>query len=86
MRRAFALLGLSATFAVAWISMLPSQAIATVDGPCTASIDGVNVTNGHGAPGSAVPLESGTQVPIDGTAQSRVTDLTYTVHVAGGGV
>jgi hypothetical protein len=86
MRRAFALLGLSATFAVALISMLPTQAIATVDGPCTASIDGVNVTNGHGEPGSAVPLESGTQVPIDGTAQSRVTDLTYTVHVAGNGI
>ena len=86
MRRAFALFGLSATFAVAWISMLPSQALATVTGPCTASIDGVNVTNGHDAPGSAVPLQSGSQVPVDGTAQSRVTDLTYTVHVAGGGV
>ena len=86
MRRAFALFGLSATFAVAWISMLPSQALATVTGPCTASIDGVDVTNGHGAPGSAVPLQSGSQVPVDGTAQSRVTDLSYTVHIAGGGV
>ena len=86
MRRAFALFGLSATFAVAWISMLPSQALATVTGPCTASIGGVDVTNGHGAPGSAVPLQSGSQVPVDGTAQSRVTDLNYTVHIAGGGV
>lgn len=86
MRRAFALFGLAATFAVAWISMLPSQALATVTGPCTASIDGVDVTNGHGAPGSAVPLQSGSQVPVDGTAQSRVTDLSYTVHIAGGGV
>jgi hypothetical protein len=86
MRRAFALFGLSATFAVAWISMLPSQALATVTGPCTVSIDGADVTNGHGAPGSAVPLQSGSQVSVDGTAQSRVTDLTYTVHVAGGGV
>ncbi len=86
MRRAFALFGLSATFAVAWISMLPSQALATVTGPCTVSIDGVDVTNGHDAPGSAVPLQSGSQVPVDGTAQSRVTDLTYTVHIAGGGV
>ena len=86
MRRAFALFGLSATFAVAWISMLPSQALATVTGPCTASIDGVDVTNGHGAPGSAVPLQSGSQVPVEGTAQSRVTDLSYTVHIAGGGV
>ncbi len=66
--------------------MLPSQALATVTGPCTASIDGVNVTKGHDEPGSAVPLQSGSQVPVDGTAQSRVTDLTYTVHVAGGGV
>jgi hypothetical protein len=86
MRRAFALFGLSATFAVAWISMLPSQALASVTGPCTASIDGVDVTNGHGAPGSAVPLQSGSQVPVEGTAQSRVTDLSYTVDIAGGGV
>jgi len=86
MRRAFALFGLSATFAVAWISMLPSQALATVTGPCTVSIDGADVTNGHGAPGSAVPLQSGSQVSVDGTAQSRVTDLNYTVHIAGGGV
>ena len=86
MRRAFALFGLSATFAVVWISMLPSQAVAMVTGPCTASIDGVDVTNGHDEPGTAVPLQSGSQVPVDGTAQSRVTDLTYTVHVAGGRV
>ena len=66
--------------------MLPSQALATVTGPCTASIDGVDVTSGRDAPGSAVPLQSGSQVPVDGTAQSRVTDLTYTVHIAGGGV
>jgi hypothetical protein len=66
--------------------MLPSQALATVTGPCTASIDGVDVTSGRDAPGSAVPLQSGSQVPVDGTAQSRVTDLTYTMHIAGGGV
>jgi hypothetical protein len=86
MRRACALFGLSATLAVAWISTLPSQALATVTGPCTESIDGVDVTSGHDAPGSAVPLRSGSQVPVDGTAPSRVTDLTYTVHIAGGGV
>jgi len=66
--------------------MLPSQALATVTGPCTVSIDGADVTNGHGVPGSAVPLQSGSQVSVDGTAQSRVTDLNYTVHIAGGGV
>jgi hypothetical protein len=82
-RRAFALLGLSATLAVAWISILPSQALATVTGPCTESIDGVDITSGHDAPGSAVPLQSGSRVPVDGTAPLRVTDLTYTVHVAG---
>jgi hypothetical protein len=86
MRRAFTFIGLSATLAVAWTSMLPSQALATVTGPCTLSIDGVDVTSGHDAPGSAVPLRSGSQVPVDGTAQSRVTDLTYTVHIAGGDV
>jgi hypothetical protein len=86
MRRAFALFGLSATLAVGWISMLPSQALATVTGPCTVSIDGADVTNGHGVPGSAVPLQSGSRVSVDGTAQSRVTDLNYTVHIAGGGV
>lgn len=83
MKRAFALFGLTATLAVAWISMLPWQALATVVGPCTESIDGVDITSGHDAPGSAVALQSGSKVPVDGTAPSRVTDLTYTVHVAG---
>jgi zinc-ribbon domain len=86
MRRAFAFFGLSATLAVAWTSLLPSQALATVTGPCTVSVDGVDVTSGHDVPGSAVPLRSGSQVRVDGTAQSRVTDLTYTVHIAGGDV
>jgi hypothetical protein len=86
MRRVFALLGLSAALAVAWLSLFPSQAIATVEGPCTASIDNVSVTEGHDDPNSAVPLHSGTNVPVAGTAESRVTDLSYTVHVAGGGV
>jgi hypothetical protein len=86
MRRVFALLGLSAALVVAWLSLFPSQAVATIEGPCTASIDKVDVTNGHDAPDSAVPLQSGTKVPVAGTAQDRVTDLSYTVHVAGGGV
>ena len=86
MRRVFALLGLSAALAVAWLSLFPSQAIATVEGPCTASIDNVSVTEGHDDPNSAVPLQSGTKVPVAGTAESRVTDFSYTVHVAGGGV
>jgi hypothetical protein len=86
MRRAFALLGTSAAIAVAWIALLPSQAIATVTGPCTVSIDRIDVTSGHDTPGDAVPLQSGSLVPIDGTARSRVTDLTYTVHIAGGEV
>lgn len=86
MRRALALVGSSAAIALAWIALLPSQAIATVTGPCTLSIDGVDVTSGHDAPGSALPLQSGSLVPIDGTARSRVTDLTYTVHIAGGEV
>jgi zinc-ribbon domain len=86
MRRAFVLLGSSAAITVAWIALLPSQAIATVTGPCTVSIDGVDVTSGHDTPGGAVRLQSGSLVPIDGTARSRVTDLTYTVHIAGGEV
>jgi zinc-ribbon domain len=86
MRRALALFGLSAALAVAWISLLPSQARATVTGHCTASIAGVDITSGRDAPGSTVPLQSGSQVPVDGTAPSRVTDLTYTVHIAGGDV
>ena len=86
MRRVFALLGLSAALVVAWLSLFPSQAVATIEGPCTASIDKVDVTNGHDAPDSAVPLQSGTKVPVAGTAQDRVTDLSYTVHLAGGGV
>jgi hypothetical protein len=86
MRRARVLVGASATFAVAWISLLPSQAVATFTGPCTASIGGVDVTSGHDAPGSAVPVQSGSRVQIGGTAPSRVTGLTYTVHIAGGEV
>ena len=86
MRRVFALLGLSAALVVAWLSLFPAQAVATVEGPCTASIDNVNVTKGHDTPDGAVPLQSGKEVPVAGTAQSRVTDLTYTLHIAGGGV
>ena len=44
MRRVFALLGLFAALVVAWLSLLPSQAVAAVEGPCTTSIDNVNVT------------------------------------------
>ena len=79
-------IGVSATLAVACISMLPSQALATVTGPCTESIDGVDITSGHDAPGNPVPVQSGSRVPVGGTARSRVTDLTYTVHIAGGDV
>jgi zinc-ribbon domain len=86
MRRALALVGCTAAIAVGWIALLPPQAIATVTGPCTVSIDGVDITTGHDTPGGAVPLQSGSLVPIDGTARSRVTDLTYTVHIAGGEV
>ena len=86
MRRAVALFGFAAMLALAWLALLPTRAIATVDGPCTASIDGVNVTNGHDAPDTAVPLQSGEQIPVAGTAQGRILDLSYTVHVAGGSV
>jgi len=86
MRRACVFIGVSATLAVACISMLPSQALATVTGPCTESIDGVDITSGHDAPGNPVPVQSGSRVPVGGTARSRVTDLTYTVHIAGGDV
>ena len=86
MRRAFALLGLFAALVVGWLGLLPSHAIATVEGGCTASIDGVNVTRGHDSADTAVPLESGRRVPIAGTAPERVGDLSYTVNVAGGGV
>jgi hypothetical protein len=63
---------------------VPAQAVATVEGPCTGSIDNVSVTEGHEDPGGAVPLQLGTQIPVAGTARSRVTDLSYTVHVGGG--
>lgn len=86
MRRAFALIGLSAMLLVAWMALLPSWAAATVQGPCTASIDGVDVTAGHDSPDTAVPLQSGSQVPVTGTAEDRVITLSYKVRVAGGGV
>src|SRR5262245_1834998 len=86
MRRVSALLGMSAALVVVWLSLFPAHALATVDGPCTASIDNVDVTDGHASSGEAVPVRSGTEVPVAGTARSRVTDLSYTVHIAGGGV
>src|SRR5262245_5977507 len=86
MRRVFALLGLSATLVVAWLSLFPAHAVAAVEGPCTATIDDVDVTRGHDDPDRAVRLRSGTEVAMAGTARSRVTDLSYTVHIAGGGV
>jgi hypothetical protein len=86
MRRVFALLGLSAAMVVAWLFLLPARAVARVEGPCTATIGNVDITRGHDDPNRAVPLQSGTEVPIAGTAGSRVTDLTYTVRIAGGGI
>ncbi|HJS25955.1 MAG TPA: zinc ribbon domain-containing protein [Actinomycetota bacterium] len=86
MKRAFALLGLFATSVVAWLALLPSQVMATVEGGCTASIGGENVTRGHDSADTAVPLESGDRVRVAGTAPERIGDLSYTVHVAGGGV
>src|SRR5262245_60473689 len=86
MRRVSALLGMSAALVVAWLSLFPSQAVATVRGPCTATIDNVDVTKGHDDPSKAVRVQSGAEVPVAGTARSRVTDLSYTVHIAGGGV
>jgi hypothetical protein len=86
MKRAFALLGLFAAALVAWLGLLPAQAVATVQGGCTASIGGENVTRGHDSADSAVPVESGRRVPVAGTAPERIGDLSYTVHVAGGGV
>ncbi|HET7236634.1 MAG TPA: zinc ribbon domain-containing protein [Actinomycetota bacterium] len=86
MRRAFSMLGLAAILLVAWLSVLPAPASASVTGPCTASIDGVDVTSGHDEPSTAVPLQSGEQIPVAGTAQGRVLDLSYTVKVVGGGI
>jgi hypothetical protein len=86
MRRAFALLGPFAASLVAWLALLPSHAAARVEGGCTASIGGVNVTRGHDSADTAAPLESGRRVPVAGTAPERVGDLSYTVLVAGGGV
>src|SRR5262245_23516243 len=80
------MLGVSATLGVAWLSMYPAHAVAAVEGPCTSTIDDVDVTRGHDDPDRAVRLRSGTEVAIAGTARSRVTDLSYTVHIAGGGV
>jgi hypothetical protein len=69
MRRVFALLGLSAALVVAWLSLLPSQAVATVEGPCTASIDNVNVTKGHDDPGERRAVAVGERDPGRGTAR-----------------
>ena len=85
MRRVFAL-SLPAALLLAWLWLFSAQAVATVEGPCTASIDNVDVTKGHDDPGGAVPLRSETEIPLAGTARSRVIDLSYTAHVAGGGV
>lgn len=86
MKRALVLFGLSAILLIAGIALLPSPAVATVDGPCTASIADVDVTSGHDRPSEAVSLEAGTRVGVAGTAEGRVRDLAYTVHVAGGAI
>ena len=60
--------------------MLPSHALATVTGPCTESIGASTSRPGMTLPAGAVPLQSGSRVPVDGTAPSRVTDHLHGAH------
>jgi hypothetical protein len=77
-----------AVAAIAFWSLLafPGLALAEVDGPCTASVAGVDVTQGRDTAGSAIDVPVDAPLQISGTAEGAVQDLVYTVRIAGGGV
>jgi hypothetical protein len=71
----------------AWaLLMIASPAFAEVDGPCTATVAGVDVTRGRDTPGSAIHVQVDEPLEISGTAEGTIRDLVYTVRIAGGGL
>jgi hypothetical protein len=86
MRRASTALGVATAIALWWVLALSGQAFAEVEGPCTAQVGGVDVTNGFDTPGNAIDVPADQQLQVAGTAEGQVTGLVYTVHIAGGGV
>jgi hypothetical protein len=86
MRRAATALGVATAIALWWVLALSGQAFAEVEGPCTAQVGGVDVTDGFDTPGNAIDVPDDQQLQVAGTAEGRVTGLVYTVHIAGGGV
>jgi hypothetical protein len=63
-----------------------APAVASVQGPCTSSAAGVDLSEGHDSPGSAIHVARGARVEVSGTARGAIRDLVYSVHVAGGRV
>jgi hypothetical protein len=86
MKRLIARVGAVAAIAFWSLLAFPGLALAEVDGPCTASVGGVDVTDGRDTPGSAIEVQVDEALEISGTAEGAVQDLVYTVRIAGGGV
>ena len=74
-----------AGFAWAMLS-IAGPAFAEVDGPCTGTVAGVDVTRGRDTPGSAIDVQVDEPLEISGTAEGTIQDMVYTVRIAGGGV
>lgn len=86
MKRLIGGLGVVAAVAFWWLLAFPGVAFAEVEGPCTASVGGVDVTQGRDTAGSAIDVPVDEPLEISGTAEGAVQDLVYTVRIAGGGV
>jgi hypothetical protein len=73
--------------ALLWLMLsMAGPALAEVDGPCTATVAGIDVTQGRNTPGSAINVPVDEPLEISGVAEDTIRDLVYTVRIAGGGV
>jgi hypothetical protein len=67
------------------VLLVPHRATATVDGPCTAELSGVSVTQGHDTPGTAVHVDYRDSLSYIGesTTGADVTGIRLGIEVLG---
>ena len=86
MRRTLSVVGIACTAGLWWSVSLSTPASAAIEGPCTASFAGTDVTAGHDAAGTAIHVLANDTVAISGTSSGVVADITYAARILGGEV
>jgi hypothetical protein len=81
------LAGLAAVCASAFVVLAPTPAMATLSGPCTAQVNGVDITAGHETAGTAVDVDYRIEVTYGGESTGGdVSAVTVTLELAGIGL